>query len=418
MKYRKRVVDEQLEELLAIAGFVVIEGPKAAGKTATARQSAASIVALDTDLDARNLAEISPEVLLNKRPTPLLIDEWQLVPDLWSQVKREVDTRQERGQFILTGSSVPADEITRDSAAGRVARIKMRPMSLFESEGNHGEVSLRALFRGSFSASSNSKVSLEDIVNLICKGGWPSNLDLSVQQAQLMMKAYVEELTSVDLQRISGIKFNKSNLTRVLKSVARNVGTKASYITIGKDAVSNNNPIDRNLVARYMESMERAMVLEPNPAWAPALRSRDRLTGGSTHYFVDPAIAVAVMGTSPKSLLSGEIKYLGFLFENLVIRDLRIYMQAMNGTVKQYRDSAGLEVDAIIENSTNQWAAIEVKLSVNQINSAVENLLKFSKKIDTDYCGNPAFMAVVTATGSAYRRKDGIYVIPISSLAP
>lgn len=417
LNYRKRIVDDQLKDLLAIAGFVVIEGPKAVGKTATARQAATSIVALDTDLDARNLATISPEVLL-KKTTPLLIDEWQLVPQLWSHVKREVDSRQVRGQFILTGSSVPIDEITRDSAAGRVARIKMRPMSLFESEAKHGKVSLQALFDDIFTPSSHSKVTLEDIVNSICRGGWPSNLELSVHQAQLMMTAYVNELTSVDLQRISGIKFNKLNLIRVLKSVARNVGTKASDITIGKDAVPNGNPIDRKLVANYLESLERAMVLEPNPAWTPALRSRDRLIGSPTHYFVDPAVAVAVMGTSPKALLSGEIKFLGFLFENLVIRDLRIYMQSMNGTVKQYRDSAGLEVDAIIENSTNQWAAIEVKLGVNQIDSAAENLLKFSKKIDTEYCGNPAFMAVVTATGSAYRRADGIYIIPISSLAP
>lgn len=417
LKYRKRVVDEQLKELLAVAGFVVIEGPKAVGKTATARQRAASIVALDTDADARTLAEISPETLLHS-PAPLLIDEWQLVPGLWSHVKREVDTRQARGQFILTGSSVPSDEITRDSAAGRVARIKMRPMSLYESTKNPGNMSLKALFAGRFSASLNSKVSLEDIVKIICKGGWPGNLDLSVQQAQLMMKAYVDELTSVDLQRISGIKFNKSNLERVLKSIARNVGTKASDVTIGKDAVANGNPINRELVARYMESLERAMVLEPNPAWAPALRSRDRLIGSSTHYFVDPAIAVAVMGTSSEALLSGEIKYLGFLFENLVIRDIRIHMQAMNGTVKQYRDSSGLEVDAIIESSDNQWAVIEVKLGANQLDSAAENLLKFKAKIDTDYCGEPAFMAIVTATGSTYQRKDGIYVIPISSLAP
>ncbi len=417
MKYRERIVDSQLKELLGIAGFVVIEGPKAVGKTATARQAAASEVALDTDLDARNLATLSPETLLQQDP-PLLIDEWQIVPQLWSYVKREVDTRQRRGQFILTGSAVPVDDITRDSAAGRVARIRMRPMSLFEVGESNGEVSLDKLFKKIFTPSSQSKGTLEEIVNLICKGGWPNNLELDVDWAQLAMKAYVHELTSVDLQRISGVKFNKSNLTRVIGSIARNIGTKASDIVIGKDAVAHGNPIDRKLVANYIESLERAMVLESNPPWAPALRSRDRLNGSSTHYFVDPSIAVAAIGTSPKALLSGEIKYLGFLFENLVIRDLRIYMQAMNGTVKQYRDSAGLEVDAIIENSNNQWAAIEIKLGVNQIDKAAENLLKFSRKIDTDYCGEPAFMAVVTATGSTYLRKDGVYVIPISSLGP
>ena len=225
-------------------------------------------------------------------------------------------------------------------------------------------------------------------------------------------------MTSVDLQRISGVKFSKSNLTQVIQSIARNIDTKASDVVIGKDAVARGNPIERKLVANYIESLERAMVLEPNPSWAPALRSRDRLIGNSTHYFVDPSIAVAAIGTSPKALLSGEIKYLGFLFENLVIRDLRIYMQAINGTVKQYRDSAGLEVDAIVENSNNQWAAIEFKLGVNQIDKAAENLLRFSRKVDTDYCGEPAFMAVVSATGSAYLREDGVYVIPISLLGP
>ncbi len=417
MDYLARIVDIQLKELLKITGFVVIEGPKAVGKTATARQVAASEVALDTNLSARHLASLSPETLLNQAP-PLLIDEWQLVPELWSHVKREVDNRQSRGQFILTGSAVPTDEITRDSGAGRVARIRMRPMSLFEMGKSKGEVSLANLFNKFFTPSLPSKVTLEEIVNEICKGGWPNNLDLNVKQAQVAIKAYVSELTSVDLQRISGIKFNKTNLTRVMGSLARNVGTKASYTVVGTDAGTPGNPVDRKLVANYLMALERAMVYESSPSWAPALRSRDRLNGTSTHYFVDPSIAVSVIGTSPEALLSGEIKYLGFLFENLVIRDLRIYMQAMNGTVKQYRDSAGVEVDAIIENSENKWAAIEIKLGAQQIDKAAENLVKFRSKIDTDNCGEPAFMAVVTANGNAYRREDGVYVIPISLLGP
>lgn len=417
MVYKRRIVDSQLAELLKIAGFVVIEGPKAVGKTETAKQQAASVIQLDMDFNARESARIAPATVLNEK-APLLIDEWQLVPELWSHVKVAVDTRQLRGQFILTGSAVPQDEITRDSAAGRVARLKMRPMSLFESGESSGVISLKKLFAREFEASRGPDITIAHIAELTCRGGWPRNLELTNVQARKSMKSYVEELAAVDLQRVTGIKYNNSNVLKVLNSLARNVGTKASETVIGKDAGSNGVAIDRKIVSGYLDALSRVMVTENNPPWTPNMRSRNRINGGATRYFIDPSIATAAMGASPQTLLRGEIQYLGFLFENLAIRDLRIYMQAIGGSVKQYRDSSGLEVDAILETDENEWAAIEIKLGFNYINQAAKNLLKFKEKVDVKTSGEPAFLAVVTATGHAYQREDGVYVLPIAALQP
>ena len=417
MAYKKRIVDSQLTELLTVAGFVVIEGPKAVGKTETAKQQAASVVQLDMNINSRESARLAPSVILNEK-APLLIDEWQLVPELWAHVKVAVDTRQLRGQFILTGSAIPQDDITRDSAAGRVARIKMRPMSLFESGESSGVVSIKKLFTQEFEASRGPDITINQIAELTCRGGWPRNLELTNVQARLSMKSYVEELASVDLQRVTGIKYNKTNVLKVLTSLARNVGTKASDTVIGKDAGSNSVAIDRKIVAGYLDALSRVMVVENNPPWTPNLRSRSRINGSATRYFIDPSIATAAMGVSPQTLLRGEIQYLGFLFENLAIRDLRIYMQSIGGSVKQYRDSSGLEVDAILETDESEWAAIEIKLGFSHINQAAENLLKFKETVDVKTSGRPAFLAIVTATGHAYQRQDGVYVLPIGTLLP
>ncbi len=410
-------MDVQLAELLTMAGFVVIEGPKAVGKTETAKQQAASVIHLDVDINSRESARLSPSTVLNEK-APLLIDEWQLVPELWSHVKVAVDSRQLRGQFILTGSAVPQDDVTRDSAAGRVARIKMRPMSLFESGESTGVVSIKKLFMQEFEASRGPNITIDQIAELTCRGGWPRNLELSNVQARKSVKSYVEELAAVDLQRVTGIKYNKTNVLKVLNSLARNVGTKASDTVIGKDAGSNGVPIDRKIVAGYLDALSRVMVTENNPPWTPNMRSRYRINGSATRYFIDPSIATAAMGASPQTLLRGEIHYLGFLFENLAIRDLRIYMQAVGGSVKQYRDSSGLEVDAILETDENEWAAIEIKLGFSHINQAAENLLKFKERVDVKTSGEPAFLAIITATGHAYQRLDSVYVLPIATLQP
>ena len=417
MSYRPRIVDAQINKLLHIMGFVLIEGPKAVGKSETARQIAKSVIKLDLEPAAQELARVSPGLLLAGE-VPVLIDEWQIVPELWSWVKFEVDTRQLPGQFILTGSAVPADEITRDTAAGRLARLKMRPMSLFETGHSAGTVSLATLFSGAIPNAPDSGLSLQLLVERICAGGWPAFQKLNVNDASFAMSTYLDEIAGIDLQRVSGVKFNKLNVLRVLKSLARNVGTKASYSTISADIRTEGNVVNRQVIAEYLEALQRLMIIEDNPPWAPHLRSRDRLNVASTRYFIDPSLAVVALGASPTTLLGGEIKYLGFLFENLALRDLRVYMQPIMGRVFQYRDDSGLEVDVILETPDNQWAAIEIKLSFDQVENAAANLLRFKSKIDTDICGEPAFMAVLTSTGANYVRKDGIYVISIGSLAP
>ena len=417
MEYTPRVIDQELVELLAILPFVVIEGPKAVGKTLSATQLAKKVVRLDIDKNARQLAAISPEVLLAGE-TPILVDEWQLVPELWGHIKVESDLRQLKGQFILTGSSKPIDDKTRDSAAGRVARLKMRPMSLFESGDSNGAISLKDLFEGKAVASLGPEMTISKIAELVCKGGWPSNQGLSMEQSRKTMKAYIEELASVDVQQASGLAYNASNMKRAIQSLARNVGTRATHTTIARDSGRDGVPLDRKATAGYLQALERVMVTENNPPWVPNLRSPARLTRAEVRYFVDPAIAVAALGATPTILLNHQLKLLGFLFENMVVRDLRVYAQALGGNVMQYRDSAGSEVDVIIESGYGSWAAIEIKLGHTHIAEAVESLKKVKNKIDLELAGEPSFMAVVTATGSSYQRADGIYVLPIGTLRP
>ena len=417
MEYTPRVIDQELVELLAILPFVVIEGPKAVGKTLSATQLAKKVVRLDVDKNARQLAAISPEVLLAGE-TPILVDEWQLVPELWGHIKVESDLRQLKGQFILTGSSKPIDDKTRDSAAGRVARLKMRPMSLFESGDSNGAISLKDLFEGKAVASLGPEMTISKIAELVCKGGWPSNQGLSMEQSRKTMKAYIEELASVDVQQASGLAYNASNMKRAIQSLARNVGTRATDTTIARDSGGDKAPLDRKATAGYLQALERVMVTENNPPWVPNLRSPARLTRAEVRYFVDPAIAVAALGATPTILLNHQLKLFGFLFENMVVRDLRVYAQALGGNVMQYRDSAGSEVDVIIESGYGSWAAIEIKLGHTHIAEAVESLKKVKNKIDLELAGEPSFMAVVTATGSSYQRADGIYVLPIGTLRP
>ena len=417
MAYVKRLVDDELAELLKTTGFVLIEGPKAVGKTESARQIAKTIVRLDVDESSRLLAELAPQTLLQGE-APMLIDEWQLVPGLWANVKVEVDIRNLKGQFILTGSSIPQDDVTLDTGAGRVSRLKMRPMTLIETGKSTGTVSISALLAGERPSARDPGLTLGSIVELVCVGGWPTAQGLSSAQAQRAMKSYITEIAGKDVQRVSGVKFNKASVLKVLKSLARNVGTKASDSTIAEDASTQSVRVSRQVTARYLEALERVMVVENCPSWTPELRSRTRVNGTPTRYFIDPALAVAAIGASPNALLGTQIKLFGFFFENLVVRDLRSYVQALGGEVKQYRDETGLEVDVILEMPDNSWAAIEVKLGVNQIDAAAARLLAFKKKLDLVASGEPAFMAVVTATGPSYLRKDGVYVASIGSLCP
>jgi predicted AAA+ superfamily ATPase len=416
MDYKPRIVDRELDEQLDATGCVVLEGPKAVGKTATARRRAASEVLLDIDANARQLATIDAGLLL-AGPAPRLMDEWQLAPNLWNQVRREADARGIPGQFILTGSAVPGDDAARHSGAGRMSRLRVRPMTLFETGHSTGEVSLSALLDGSPPRAGDPGLTVAGVVDRICVGGWPAVAQLDSATAQRAMRAYLDEVARTDIQRVDGVRRDPIRVQRVLRSLARNVATEVSISRISADAGEPDEPLERGTVGEYLRSLNRLMVTEDVPAWTPALRSRARLRQSGTRHFVDPCLAVAALNAAPSALLA-DLNTTGLLFESLVVRDVRVYLQQSGGRVLHYRDSNDLEIDLILETQDGRWAAIEVKLGVASVDAAAASLLKFSQEVDVRKAGDPAFLAVVTATGYGYRRPDGVAVIPIGALGP
>ena len=416
MIYRPRIVDAELAQRLASAGAVLIEGPKACGKTETARQRASSVVFLDTDLDARAILSLDPALVLDG-PTPRLIDEWQVAPAVWNHVRRRVDEAGQAGQFILTGSAMPADDITRHTGAGRFSRLRMRPMSLFETGHSTGAISLAALMAGTAARSPQPDLTVRGLVDRIAIGGWPALQSHGVTAALRANRDYLDQIRRVDVQRVDGVNHDPDKLGRVLQSLARNVATEVRISTLATDAAGSDGALSRNTVAAYLDTLERLMVVEPQPAWAPHLRSKAILRNSPKLHFVDPCLAVAALSANPARLLT-DMNLLGFLFESLVVRDLRVYAQGLDGQVRHYRDSNGLEVDAIVETDAGQWAAFEVKLSPASVEAGAASLLKFAKGIDTVNCGPPAALTVITGTGYGYVRPDGIAVIPIGALGP
>jgi len=417
MAYEPRIVDGEVVELLQAVGCVVLEGPKAVGKTETAKQHAASAVMLDADPNAQQLIAVDPALLL-PGPVPRLIDEWQVAPSIWNQVRHEVDNRGGTpGQFILTGSAVPAEDLARHTGAGRMARLRIRPMSLLESGHSTGEVSLAALMDGDGPPVVQVSTTLSTIVDRICVGGWPAVTHLESGPAQRAMRAYLAEVARADIQRVDGVRRDPVRVERALRSLARNVGTQASIKGIASDVAGSEEPLDRGSVKEYVSALERLMIVEDSAAWTPELRSRAQLRQGPTRYFVDPCLAVAALRASPQHL-HADLNYTGFLFENLVVRDLRVYQQRFGGRVLHYRDDSEREVDIVLQCDDGRWAAIEVKMGVGHINQAAESLLRFVRNIDTATCGEPAFMAVVTVNGVAHRRSDGILALPIGALGP
>jgi predicted AAA+ superfamily ATPase len=423
MAYQPRVTDSVLNARLTSTGAVLIEGPKACGKTETARQKAASEVLLDLDEAARAAGEVDPSLIL-EGPTPRLIDEWHLVPKVWNQVRRTVDARKEPGQFILTGSAVPADDETRHVGAGRITRILMRPMSLFESGHSTGEISLSALLNGYPARASETSLSIPRLVDRVCVGGWPGFQQLSTNDALVAVSAYLDEIRRVDVSRVDGVTRDPARVQKLMRALARNIATQAATSKIIADSVGDDHdegvegPLARNTVYDHMGALERLMIVEDQPPWAPHLRSRARLRTRSTRHFVDPSLAVAALGASPPKLLK-DLNLFGFLFESLVIRDLRIYGQPNDAEVFHYRDSTELEVDAIVEARDGRWSAFEVKLGGEEnIEEAAANLLTFAERIDTSKSGDPACLGVIIGTGYGYVRKDGVAVIPVGALAP
>jgi uncharacterized protein len=417
MAYLPRVVDKELKRRLASAGAVVIEGPKACGKTVTARQIAASEVLLDVDPAARAAVKVDPGLVLDG-PTPRLIDEWQVEPELWNHVRRAVDERTAPGQFILTGSAVPADNITRHTGAGRISRIQMRPLSLFESGHSTGAISLAEVLDGEPVRSPDPGLTVTSITERVCAGGWPGFQQLSVTEALVAVSSYLDEIRRTDISRVDGTRRNPDRVAKLLRSLARNVGTAAAVTKLAADTVGPDGPLTRDTIYDYLYALERLMIVEDQPAWAPHLRSRSRARTAPKRHFVDPSLAVAALGASPERLLK-DLNFLGFLFESLVIRDLRIYAQPAEAKVLHYRDNTELEVDAVVEARDSRWAGLEIKLGgAAAINDGAASLLKFSQRVDTAKIGSPALLGVITANGYGYVREDGIAVIPIGALKP
>ncbi len=414
--YRSRIVDQELKHLLAAMGAVVLEGPKACGKTETARQVVASEVRLDIDQNARNAVSIDPSLIL-EGAAPRLIDEWQIAPVLWNHVRRAVDDRGMPGQFVLTGSAVPRDDETRHTGAARIARLRMRPMSLYESGHSTGDVSVRSLLQGTPPRAPDPGTTIEMLVERIAVGGWPAFVDQPVEKGLTAVRAYVDEIRRTDIQRIEGVAHDPERVLRLMRSLARNVATMVSISTLAEDVGGPEEALARNTVISYYDALTRLMVIEDQPAWAPHLRSRSRIRTAPRRHFVDPSLVVGTLRATPERLLS-DLNYLGFLFESLVVRDLRVYAQTSDARVLHYKDNTDLEVDAIIETADGRWAAFEVKLGTGAIDGAAASLLKFAERIDTEKCGRPKMLGVIVGTGFAYMRPDGVAVVPIGTLGP
>ena len=421
-RYIPRIADERLAFLLSSCGAVHIKGPKWCGKSTTAEKQSKSVVYLqDPSNNNQNiaLARNAPRLFL-KGETPRLIDEWQVVPTIWDSVRFEIDQRGDHGQFILTGSSVPPeDSDIKHSGAGRIVPMVMRTMSLFESGDSSGSISIAKLFDGSSQDATESELDLENYSYLICRGGWPAavvepNKNISLQQS----KNYYSVLVDEDIQRLGKIKRNGVKIKSVLRSYARNTASSASFNTIRNDILEHSeSTVDRDTIARYIEDLERLYVVEELPAWCPNLRSKTAVSSSNTRHFIDPSIGCAALDISPPDLIS-DLNTMGLFFESMAVRDLRVYSEILGGHVFHYRDSSGLEADAVIKLDNGKWAAVEMKLCDSErIEEGANNLLKLKDSVDTKL-GPPAFLMVLTATRYAYQRPDGVWIVPLGCLGP
>ena len=420
-KYKQRIADRILERKVLGKGAVLIEGPKWCGKTTTAKQLAKSVLDLGDSAvlkQSSGLIEISPKTLLDG-DTPRLIDEWQALPPIWDSIRSEVDRRGEPSQFILTGSSVlPEADETVHSGTGRYATIKMRPMSLYESGESNGAVSLKDLFEGKSIEVQQNDLNVEDVAYLTCRGGWPWATIISKKVALDQAFDYVDSVIQRDIQRVDKVKRSAERAKLLLRSYARNISQQVSYGTIKKDMLSNDaSTLDEDTVADYIKALKKLFVIEDLAAWNPNIRSKAAIRTSDTRHFVDPSIGTAILGLGPKDLIN-DLKSFGFFFEDMVVRDLRVYAEALDGELYHYRDSSGLECDTVLHRRNGSYALMEVKLGGEQnIEDGAKSMLALAENIDTGKMPAPSFMAVIVGVGQyAYQRKDGVYVIPIGCL--
>ena len=416
-EYFPRISDKLIDRKLHTSGAVLITGCKWCGKTMSAEQFAKSVIYMqDPDKSSAylSMADTKPSLLLTGE-NPRLIDEWQMAPVIWDAVRYEVDRRRSQGQFILTGSAVPLDNATFHTGTGRISRMMMRTMSLFESKESSGTVSLRALFNNDQEEGFSSKLSVEDISYLICRGGWPMSLTLPKEYALDVVKNYVDAVIEEDISRVDGIERNPQRVMTLLKSLSRNISTMATNTTILSDFGNSGTSMSLPTLDTYLNALRRIFVIEDVPAWSPSMRSKTALRTSAKRNFVDPSIATAALRIGPEKLLR-DFNSFGFLFESLCVRDIRVYAQANDGDIYHYRDKNELEADIIISLRDGRWAPVEVKLGQKQIEEAAAHLIKLSEKVNSEKMGAPSFMMVLTAEEFAYRRKDGVWVVPLGCL--
>ena len=421
MKYRKRIADITLRKKLQSKGAVLIEGAKWCGKTTTATQVAKSILYMQ-DPARKNqyleMAEIAPQRLL-QGTVPRLIDEWQLAPKLWDSIRFEVDKRDKFGQFILTGSAVPpqTSEISH-SGIGRITKMLMRPMSLFESGDSTGEVSLTDLFSGNEDIIGTSGIDIDKLAFLICRGGWPKSIDYNKEVSLQQAIDYYEAIVDSDISKVDNIERKKERTKRILRSYARSIASQAKISSISKDISTNEAAsLSDVTITSYLNALKKIFVLEDSPAWNPNLRSKTAIRTSDTRYFTDPSVATAALEIGPQDLVN-DLNTMRLLFENMCIRDLRIYAEALDGNIYHYRDKSGLECDAVIHLRNGTYGLIEIKLGGDRlISEGVVTLNKLSSNIDTSKMKSPAFKMVLIGVGEmAYKRSDGIYIVPLSCL--
>ena len=417
MKYLPRIVDKEIDELMEIMGGVLIEGCKWCGKSTTGLHHAKSIIEFQNPDKKQEYDEIKntkPSLFLNGEK-PRMFDEWQMYPVVWDSIRTDVDHTGLKGQYILTGSARPSEGETMHTGTGRISRVLMRPMSLFESKESTGEVSLSDILKGK-DISGVSKLSLEDLASVIVRGGWPASIEVKSDAKYRFPKEYVKSLTHEEVQKVNNIERNPEKMQNVLRSLARNISTPVSNSTIENDVKNNfNNDISRPTIKDYLDTLEKLFVIEEVNATNLNLRSKYALRTKPKKYFVDPSIATAVLDIKPNDLIQ-DLNTFGLMFEALCIRDLKIYAESIGGNITFYRDEHGFEVDAIIRINNGKWGAIEIKLGAGHIDEAAANLLKFKKRINTKKSGEPSFLMVLTGTDYSYKRQDGIYVVSIGTL--
>ena len=415
-QYLERLIDNTIALQMEAIGCVAIEGPKWCGKSTTGGRFAKTVIKLQDPIIFKHyagLAATSREHLL-AGDKPLMFDEWQKIPDIWDFIRMDIDEKSGVGQYILTGSAKPLEDKARHTGTGRIAKVTMRPMSLWESKDSTGEVSLKDVFDGKDKIFGKAKLTLDDLAFVTCRGGWPESV-MRPAQALMLAENYFKSLTTEDIVNVDGVRRNPRRAQAVLRAYARNISTYVTNSTLLADIAANDGTIDKTTLSSYLSAFTKLFVIEDITAWTPALRSKSIIRSAEKRQFVDPSIAALALDAKPNDLVA-DLNTFGFLFESLCERDLKIYAQSINGEVYHYRDGDGLEADAIIHLANGKWGAVEIKLGGNLIDEAAANLLKLKKKINTDKMSEPSFLMVLTGAPGAYKRPDGVLVVPIGCL--